>query len=265
MHPAVSPAAARFDGFRLALINNRLEAVVGAMMNTLQRTARSAIMNMARDFSCGILNADDEILTVAESLPCHTFRGPDIQARYMKQCHPDMAKGDAFLHNDPYHGNSHAADWCILIPVIDAAAQHRFTVFAKAHVADCGNSIPTTFYATAADVYTSDGTYNAPRGVRGGGDGACARQYKRERDGSLTPLANFAQLKLEAGEYVVSMCTGGGGYGPPAERDPLSVAKDVAEGWVSCQRAREIYRVACAPDGRLDALGTQLLRAGTSA
>ncbi len=141
------------DGLQLALITNRLEAIVGAMMNTLQRSARSAIMNVARDFSCGVLTADDEILTVAESLPCHTFSGPDIQARYMKTVHPELRRGDAFLHNSPYHGNSHAADWCILAPVIDDAGVHRFTVFAKAHVADCGNSIPTTFYADAADVY----------------------------------------------------------------------------------------------------------------
>ena len=587
-------AGVEFNGLHLALVNNRMEAVVGAMMNTLRRTARSAIMNMARDFSCGILTADDEILTVAESLPCHTFRGPDIQARYMKEWHPDMARGDAFLHNDPYHGNSHAADWCILMPVIDDAGMHRFTVFAKAHVADCGNSTPTTFYATATDVYqegalifpctkvqaryevnqdfvrqckvrlrapemwhgdflailgaarigerrllelldemgadqlksfetawfdyseqqmaeairdlpagkvrvslthdpvpgapdglsvnvdltvdaeagrividltdnidcqpiglnltestascntmagvfsgisrqvppnagsfrrlevrlrenclvgipkhpfscsaattnlaetvgkavtiglaelgdgfgmaeigkclppamavisgvdpredrgafinflcllvtngagapradgwltvigigvaglhmhdsvevdemkypveiraqhiipdsegagrfrgapgayveygpvnttleiiyTSDGTHNAPRGVRGGGDGACAQQFKRNRDGSLVPLPNFAQLRLEPGEYVVSICTGGGGYGPPEERDPLRVAKDVGEGWVSHERARDVYRVALAPDGCVDEAATRRLRFGSTA
>lgn len=145
--------APTLDGLQLALITNRLEGIVGAMMNTLQRSARSAIMNMARDFSCGILTADDEVLTVAESLPCHSFRGPDLQARHMKQAFPVLRKGDAFLNNSPYHGNSHAADWCILHPVIDDEGTHHFTVFAKAHVADCGNSIPTTFYTDAQDVY----------------------------------------------------------------------------------------------------------------
>ena len=150
---AQTPAHRELDGLQLALITNRLEAIVGAMMNTLQRSARSAIMNVARDFSCGILTAGDEILTVAESLPCHTFCGPDLQARYMKEVQATLKRGDAFLHNSPYHGNSHAADWCILAPVIDEVGVHRYTVFAKAHVADCGNSIPTTFYADAKDVY----------------------------------------------------------------------------------------------------------------
>lgn len=144
--------SADFDGLRLALLNNRMEGVVAAMMNTLQRTARSAIMNMARDFSCGILTGDAALLTVAESLPCHSFVGPDLQARHMKEWH-QLKQGDAFVANSPYHGGSHAADWCVLMPVIDDQGVHHFTVFAKAHVADCGNSIPTTFFATAKDVY----------------------------------------------------------------------------------------------------------------
>ena len=31
-------------------------------------------------------------------------------ARAMKEFHPELRPGDAFLHNSPYHGNSHAAD-----------------------------------------------------------------------------------------------------------------------------------------------------------
>ena len=37
---------------------------------------------------------------------------------------------------------------------------------------------------------------------------------------------------------------GGGGYGPPEERDPERVLRDVLEGKVSPERAREVYRVA---------------------
>jgi N-methylhydantoinase B len=137
----------------LALLTNRFEGIARAMMNTLLRTARSAILNTARDFSCCILTADDELLAMAESLPIHVMSGPDLIARYMKQTHPTLRAGDAFLHNSPYHGNSHAADWCVVIPVIDADSVHRFTVLAKAHLADCGNAVPTTYVADATDVY----------------------------------------------------------------------------------------------------------------
>jgi N-methylhydantoinase B len=141
------------DGLQLALLNNRFDGVVRAMINTLLRTARSAILNTARDFSCCILTAGDEMLAMAESLPIHVMSGPDLIAQYMKDVHPDLRRGDAFLHNSPYHGNSHAADWCVVIPVIDDSGTHRFTVVAKAHLADCGNSVPTTYLADATDVY----------------------------------------------------------------------------------------------------------------
>jgi N-methylhydantoinase B len=141
------------SALELALLSNRFESVARAMMNTLLRTARSAILNTARDFSCCILTANDELLAMAESLPIHVMSGPDLIARYMKDTHPALRRGDAFLHNSPYHGNSHAADWCVVVPVVDDEGVHRYTVLAKAHLADCGNAIPTTYVADAKDVY----------------------------------------------------------------------------------------------------------------
>ena len=143
----------KMTGHEMAMIHSQLDSVVIAMRNTLLRTARSAVMNMARDFVCGILTAGDEILTACEGLPCMMMSGPDIQARYLKEWHKEFKQGDAFVHNDPYTGNTHAADWTIFMPVVDNHGRHRATVYAKAHMADCGNSIPTTFFATAKDVY----------------------------------------------------------------------------------------------------------------
>jgi N-methylhydantoinase B len=149
---SASPGA-QLDAVQLAVLSNRLDGIARAMMNALLRTSRSAIMNVARDFSCCILTADDELLSVAESIPIHTFSGPDMMARVMKEFHPDLAAGDAYLNNSPYHGNSHAADWSVLVPVFDDKGVHRFTVVAKAHVADAGNSLPTTLMPMARDVY----------------------------------------------------------------------------------------------------------------
>jgi N-methylhydantoinase B len=141
------------SSLELALLSNRFEGISRAMMNTLLRTARSAILNTARDFSCCILTAGDEMLAMAESLPIHVMSGPDLIARYLKEMHPVLRRGDAFLHNSPYHGNSHAADWCVVVPVIDDDGRHRYTVLAKAHLADCGNAVPSTYIADAKDVY----------------------------------------------------------------------------------------------------------------
>ena len=141
------------DGVTLALLTKRFEGVVRKMTNTLFRTARSGVINSARDFSCCILTADAELLVAAESLPIHVMSGPDLIARTMKELHPVLRAGDAFLHNSPYHGNSHAADHCMVAPVVDSEGEHRFTVLVKAHLADCGNASPTSYSPTARDVY----------------------------------------------------------------------------------------------------------------
>jgi N-methylhydantoinase B/oxoprolinase/acetone carboxylase alpha subunit len=141
------------DGAQLSVLNTRFEGVAKKMSNTLLRTGRSGVLNRARDFSCCIVTHKNELLSSAESLPIHVLSGPDIMAATMKEYHPTLKRGDAFLHNSPYHGCSHAADHTILLPVIDEEGRHHFTVLAKAHQADIGNSVPTTYHGNAKDVY----------------------------------------------------------------------------------------------------------------
>jgi N-methylhydantoinase B len=145
-HPA-------WDVVSLAVMTSRLEGIVRKMTNTLFRTARTSVLNTARDFSCCIVTREHVLLVMAESLPIHMMSGPDLMCMSMARFHPTLRRGDAFLHNSPYHGNSHAGDHCILVPVIDETGSHQATVVVKAHLADIGNSEPTTMMATARDVY----------------------------------------------------------------------------------------------------------------
>ncbi len=139
------------DMVHLAVIANRLDGIVREMENTLLRTGRSAVLNMARDFSCSIITGDNRLLSTAEGLPVHVIGGEKL-AQAMTDLHDDIADGDAYLHNDPYLGNTHAADHTILVPVfVDGV--HMFTTAAKAHQADIGNSKPTTYMPYAKDIY----------------------------------------------------------------------------------------------------------------
>lgn len=142
---------AKFDAVRTAVIANKIDGIVREMTNTLLRSARSSVINSARDFSCAIVTGDDQLLACAEGLPVHIF-GAQLQAQALRAAHPELREGDAFLDNDPYIGNSHAADHTILVPVF-VDGEHLFTAVAKAHQADIGNSIPTTYHAGAKDVY----------------------------------------------------------------------------------------------------------------
>jgi N-methylhydantoinase B len=78
--------------------------------------------------------------------------GTEFLAEAMTELHPDFAEGDAYLHNDPYMGNTHPADHAILVPVFHEGI-HVFTACAKSHQADCGNALPTTYMPAARDVY----------------------------------------------------------------------------------------------------------------
>jgi len=135
----------------LAVLANRFDGVVREMTNTMLRTGRSAVINSARDFSCGITTADNQLFATAEGLPAHTY-GLNLQTAAMCAFHDDIAEGDAYLHNDPYSGNSHPADHTLIVPVF-WMGKHVFNVCAKAHQADIGNSLPTTYHAAARDIY----------------------------------------------------------------------------------------------------------------
>ena len=79
-----------------------------------------------------------------------------VEPGSMRELHPDLREGDAFLHNDPLLGNTHTADHTILVPVF-VDGEHIFTTSAKAHQADCGNAEPSTYVAYAEDVYAEGG------------------------------------------------------------------------------------------------------------
>lgn len=140
-----------FDPVKLSVLANAFDGIVREMTSGLLRSARSSVINTARDFSCAVLTADNQLLAAAEGVPVHVF-GAGPLGEDMVELHDDIREGDAFLHNDPYMGNSHAADHVILVPIF-IHGRHLFTAVTKAHQADCGNSLPTTFFATARDVY----------------------------------------------------------------------------------------------------------------
>ena len=103
----------------------------------------------------------------------HIF-GAHLQGANMCKYHEgDIREGDAYLDNDPYGGNTHPADHTFLVPVF-IEGEHLFTTVAKCHMADIGNSIPSSYFARALDVY-EEGALVFP-GVR------IQRNFKNEPD-----------------------------------------------------------------------------------
>jgi N-methylhydantoinase B len=109
-------------------------------------------------------------------------------------------------------------------------------------------------------VYSSDGSVSPAAGVRGGQSGAPACQQLRTAHGQLRTLDPFADITVRAGETVVSVCGGGGGYGDPLHRDPWAVHADVLERRVTRERAHDTYGVVVDEALTLDLQATDRYR-----
>ena len=109
-------------------------------------------------------------------------------------------------------------------------------------------------------LYTADGMVSPARGVRGGEPGSLLTAWKRCLSGDLEPLAPCGGVRLKPGETVISVASGGGGYGSPLERDPHRVKHDMDEGWITPLRAADVYGVAFDATGAIDRKATVALR-----
>jgi len=85
-----------------------------------------------------------------------------------------------------------------------------------------------------------------PFGVYKGQSGL-AQYWSVIRNGVEKPIpfgGKTSDFTLKKGDIVRCLTAGGGGYGDPLKRDPEKVKRDVIEGFVSRQSARNVYGVA---------------------
>ena len=104
----------------------------------------------------------------------------------------------------------------------------------------------------------------APKGIDGGSDGKtghCVLNPGKPEERVIP--SRFSDHVLHPGEAFSLETPGGGGLGNPLERDPVRVLNDVRNGYVTVQRARELYHVVIANDGddfAVDETQTRALR-----
>jgi len=95
-----------------------------------------------------------------------------------------------------------------------------------------------------------------PEGLFGGKPGARAQFLVNGVPGNP-----FGLTQLKTGDVVTIDAAGGGGCGNPLEREPEMVERDVLEGYVSIERAREDYGVVIDPKTlKVDMEATKRLR-----
>jgi N-methylhydantoinase B len=141
---------------------------------------------------------------------------------------------------------------------IDTAAPGRWRGTPAYHMQRCPYSAAG---AVMHDVWIQKGIGHALQGFTGGkaGIGNCAVMHYG------TPQAQTVQGHflgpLREGEIIFMQSGGGGGWGPPFERDPELVLSDIKNGLVSIEAAKTQYGVVLDDSGsKVDSVRTRELR-----
>ncbi len=88
-----------------------------------------------------------------------------------------------------------------------------------------------------------DQAKSPPRGGEGGCNGAPASPYfVLDGEHTVLPMVSKGEnIPLRPGDVVCLRTPGGGGYGPPPERDPRLVRRDIEDGYSTEAEAAELY------------------------
>lgn len=139
------------EPYLMSVLSSRLYSIGLEMTNTLMRTARSQLMSVCHDLSTAICDRNGKVIALAESIPVHCANmGLTVEPCFE---HPEgIKRGDLFLNNSPYHGNTHHADYTFIAPVF-CGDELMFFAVTKGHQADIGNTIPSTYVPSAKDMF----------------------------------------------------------------------------------------------------------------
>jgi N-methylhydantoinase B len=104
----------------------------------------------------------------------------------------------------------------------------------------------------------------APWGAKGGMAGQPGDAWEMTASAERKYVGKTTVYHPEFGSVMGIQGPGGGGYGDPAKREPSRVLRDVKDGLVSTERARDIYRVAIT-NSAVDDTETARLRGSAAA
>ena len=140
------------DPITFSVILNRFNTIAREMTLTLEHTAWTSILALARDFSCAIYDAKARQVCMMDALPIHTNSLHVILRSMVKAFEGKVEDGDVIVSNDPYSGNTHVGDFVTACPVF-YKGEHLFWSVTKGHQLDCGAYEATSVAPSAKDVW----------------------------------------------------------------------------------------------------------------
>jgi N-methylhydantoinase B len=155
------------DAVDLEIVKASLSGIVQEMQNSLFRTGFSTIVRESQDASCALANAQGEVVAQHVVLPLHIGAFPACTGAIIEVFGANMAQGDAFIINHPYHGGSpHAPDIAVITPVFIGPELFGFCG-SIAHKSDIGGPVPGSCSGQAREIFNEGLHLPAVRYQRG--------------------------------------------------------------------------------------------------
>jgi N-methylhydantoinase B len=237
--------------------------------------ARHMVTMLNRDIFRGVMSQVFPDRTPACSngvIPVYMFRGTHpVSGKLYVSMECIAGGGGGRPHTDGIDALSPNPNLTIA-PVEFLEATYPFMVEVTALRRDSGGpgrfrgglGLVRSFRLTASEAYLSwmdDRQMHPAWGLHGGRPGVPGDAYLIREGRTYRLPTKYDNLRLQEADRIVVRTGGGGGHGPPWDREPERVALDVLRGLVSVEAAAAAYGVVCsADDSAIDEAATAALR-----
>jgi N-methylhydantoinase A/oxoprolinase/acetone carboxylase beta subunit/N-methylhydantoinase B/oxoprolinase/acetone carboxylase alpha subunit len=145
-------AATQSDAIARQIVANALGTVADEMATTIFRTAHSAVVRDAMDFSAALCGPTGETIAQAVTIPLQLGSIPNAMRTLFERFGDSFRPGDVYMVNDPFDGASHTPDIFVVKPAFAGEVLLGFGV-AVAHHADLGGRVPGTIACDSTEVF----------------------------------------------------------------------------------------------------------------
>lgn len=144
----------RPDPITIEIVRHLLEAASRDIRRVVEHAAYSPILYEVIDFSCGIIDAEGNLIAETPGLPIFLANlGYSVKATYTTIGKDNIKDGDVILCNDPYNGGyTHCPDIVVLCPAFSEGEIRGWAAF-RGHTVDMGGIYPGGWYADTTEVF----------------------------------------------------------------------------------------------------------------
>src|SRR4051794_17897491 len=170
------------DAVPAGVTRSAMETVCFEMATYVSRTATTPILNQSNERNATILDSLGRLSALSVGIP-QFMLSSTLPIRFaLEFFEGEIAPGDVFVANDPYHGGGHLPDFNVFAPVFDATGTDLLLMASiQCHHGDTGGALAGGYNVFAKDIWSEGTRYPLLKIIDAG---------KERRDVVLTMRAN---------------------------------------------------------------------------